>query len=98
MARSTTSSNRTTRNTSSRTRKAVVATPVERDSSERVVRRTRSLTNYKFEYARDRVSRTAGSSYLRINSSDGDTQLEMSLQEARSLYNFLNSAINSSQD
>lgn len=60
---------------------------------EEMVRATRDITRYTFEYQRDRVSRRAGSSYFRVQG-EGDEGLEMTLQEAQSLYNFLGSALN----
>ena len=53
----------------------------------------RSITNYTFTYQRDRVSRRAGSSYLNIAPRGTGTTVTMTLQEARSLYNFLEAAL-----
>jgi hypothetical protein len=59
---------------------------------EAVVRSKRDISRYSFEYQRDRVSRQAGASYFRVNGEDGES-LDMSLQEAQSLYNFLGSVL-----
>ncbi len=53
----------------------------------------RSITNYTFTYQRDRVSRRAGSSYLNIAPRGDGSPVTMTLQEARSLYNFLEAAL-----
>ena len=86
MARST----RTTTTNNSRNATPTVTTP---GSTEKVVRTTHKTQNYRFEYQRDRLSRRAGSSYFNVATADG-TEFNMSLSEARSLYNFLNKALN----
>jgi hypothetical protein len=62
-------------------------------SREAVVHESRDITRYTFEYQRDRVSRRAGSSYFRVEGTTSDEGLEMTLQEAQSLYNFLGKAL-----
>ena len=84
MARSN-SSTRNTSRTSSRTQ------IVERE--ETPVRSRRNITYYTFDYQRDRVSRRAGSSYFQIAGRNGvDQKVTMTLQEAQSLYRFLQGA------
>lgn len=61
-------------------------------SREAVVHESRDITRYTFEYQRDRVSRRAGSSYFRVEGESGEG-VEMTLQEAQSLYNFLGKAL-----
>ena len=60
---------------------------------EQTVRAVHDISRYTFEYQRDRVSRKAGASYFRVEGLTGDEGLEMSLQEAQSLYNFLGKAL-----
>lgn len=61
---------------------------------EEMVHAARSIKNYTFEYQRDRISHRAGSCYFRLETNSGDGQpIEMSLQEAQSLYNFLGNAL-----
>lgn len=98
--RSTTSSSRrstSTRKTASNNTGSV-STPAPRPPraprTEKVYNTTRKLTNYTFMYQRDRVSRQAGSSGLAIAANSGGETMMMTLQEARSLYNFLHNALN----
>ena len=82
---STSRSNRGTRETS-RQESNTVADPSN------VENRTHRITNYTFNYHRNRTARKAGSTGFSIDSSGGS--VNMTLQEARSLYNFLNSVLN----
>ena len=81
---------RSTRNT---TRTSTTRTPAPTPTPTGVVMETRSISNYNFEYRRDRVSRRAGSSYFNLVEKNGAT-INMSLAEAKSLYNFLDKALN----
>lgn len=93
------SSRKTASRTTTATRTAPIAAQVVVPTRVREipVRAARSIKNYTFEYQRDQVSRQAGSSYFRLesNASNGEV-IEMSLQEAKSLYNFLDNALNRS--
>ena len=60
----------------------------------RVVHIKHDIQNYSFEYLRDRVSRQRGASYFRVEGNGNGEDIEMTLQEAQSLYNFLGKALN----
>ncbi len=50
---------------------------------------SRRLRYYTFQYNRDDVTRGRGSNSVRITDRSSNGSLELTLQEARSLYNFL---------
>lgn len=79
------------RSTSTRNTTSTTSTPAP--TREEAVRGRREITRYSFEYQRDRVSRKAGSSYFRVAGENGNG-VEMTLQEAQSLYNFLGKMLN----
>ena len=54
----------------------------------------RNLKYLNFAYQRDDVSHERGASYVAITDRNSNTPITMSLQEARSLYNFLSTALN----
>lgn len=85
-------SNRSTSSSSRRNARNTASTTTS--TGEKVYNRTRKITNYTFMYQRDRVSRQAGSSGFAIASNADDSTLMMTLQEAKSLYNFLHNALN----
>jgi len=89
--RKSTTSTASTRNTSQPTSRSTTSTPTP--VREDVVRAKREISRYSFEYKRDHVSRKAGASYFYVESHDGSEGLEMTLQEAQSLYNFLGKAL-----
>lgn len=96
MARSSrTNTSRRSARRSNRTASTPVATTPSR-TRETPVRATRSIKNYAFEYQRDQVSRRAGASYFRILTTAEGEGLQMTLQEAQSLYNFLGNALSRS--
>ena len=98
--RSTTSSSRRSTSTRKSVSRAapVASTPAPRaTNTEKIYNTTRKLTNYTFMYQRDRVSRTAGSSGLAIAANSNGETMMMTLQEAKSLYNFLHNALNNNQ-
>jgi hypothetical protein len=84
------SSNRTDGSTS--TRRA--STPSTDVSPRRRARDVSRIKHYTFRYNLDRVSRKAGSSNLTIASNGDEGALTLSIQEARSLYNFLDRHFN----
>lgn len=86
---------RSNRNT--RTSRTAAARPVVQERTETPVQKRRTITNYTFDYRRDRVSRRAGSSYFQIEGRNSGDTLTMSLQEAQSLYRFLQGALTDSQ-
>ena len=53
----------------------------------------RNLKYFNFAYQRDDVSHGRGASYVAITDRTSNTPITMSLQEARSLYNFLGDAL-----
>ena len=83
-------SNRNVRTSQSSTRRVAQAT----STPETRVEKSRSITNYTFDYRRDRVSRRAGSSYFQIEGTNSGESVTMTLQEAQSLYRFLHNALN----
>jgi len=84
---------RSTRNTTTNNSRNATPTVTTPEPAKKFVRTTHKTQNYRFEYQRDRLSRRAGSSYFNVATADG-TELNMSLSEARSLYNFLDKALN----
>lgn len=93
--RSTTSSSRRSARKESSPVVSIPSTPTPRAPRvEKVYNTTRKITNYTFMYQRDRVSRQAGSSGLAIADNSGGETIMMTLQEAKSLYNFLHNALN----
>lgn len=79
-------SNRSTR--SARTT-GTTATP----STARREQMRRNLKYFNFAYQRDDVSHGRNASYVTIMDRQSNTPITMSLQEARSLYNFLEAAL-----
>lgn len=67
--------------------------PTRTSQRESLVHATRDISRYTFEYCRDHVSRKAGASYFRVEGVTSDEGIEMNLQEAQSLYNFLGKAL-----
>ena len=80
---------RSTRSTRSTRSSTATSTSTARRESMR-----RNLKYFRFAYQRDDVSREAGASYVAITDRNSNTPITMSLQEARSLYNFLSTALN----
>ena len=80
---------RSTRSTRSTRSSTATSTSTARRESMR-----RNLKYFRFAYQRDDVSHEAGASYVAITDRNSNTPITMSLQEARSLYNFLSTALN----
>ena len=55
---------------------------------------SRKLRHYTFQFSRDEVSRDRGSNNVRITHRDTESSLELTLAEARSLYNLLGEQFN----
>ena len=84
----------TRKNSSVNATTRVPATPASRNSvPANTVRSSRRLRHYKFSYSRNDTAHTAGTNGVWIETRDGDTSLSLSLQEARSLYNFLSETL-----
>ena len=79
-------SNRSTR-TGSNTRTAAPTATTRREQMKR------NLKYFNFTYHRDDVSHLRNASYVSITDRASNTPITMSLQEARSLYNFLSAAL-----
>lgn len=95
MARSTqTRKTRTTRTTTARTTRAVKtprAVPATRRATDK-----RTLKYFNFEFNRDEVSHARGANSVTITDrSNIGNSISLSLQEARSLYDFLTSQLRS---
>jgi hypothetical protein len=80
-----------TDSSSSSSARTVAATPARRASSSDVRRATdsRRLRYYTFQYNRDDVTHGRGSNSVRITDRASNGTVELTLQEARSLFNFL---------
>ena len=78
--------NRNTR-TNSNTTRSTASTATRREQMRR------NLKYFNFSYQRDDVSHERNASYVAITDRQSGTPITMSLQEARSLYNFLEAAL-----
>lgn len=85
----TTSTRRNRRNDGGATRR-VTASP----TGDRRVRDSRKLRYFTFQFNRDEVTRGRGSNSVRITDRTSNSTFELSLAEARSLYNLLNEQFN----
>jgi hypothetical protein len=84
----------TRRDSTSRDTTRRASTPSTDASPNRRARDVSRIKHYTFRYNLDRVSRKAGSSNLTIASNGNEGALTLSIQEARSLYNFLDRHFN----
>ena len=83
-------SSSTTRSTTRRsTRPVSSSTPTIGTGDRRRATSSRRLRYYTFQYNRDDVTHGRGSNSVRITDRSYNGSVELTLQEARSLYNFL---------
>ena len=84
----------TRKSTNTGTSTRVPATPASRNSvPANTVRSSRRLKHYTFRFSRNDTAHAAGLNGVWIEAKDGDTSFNLSLQEARSLYNFLSETL-----
>jgi len=85
MSKSTSTKSRSTRNSTRQTPQIpTIGTGDRRRESS-----SRRLRHYTFQYNRDDIARGRGSNSVRITDRTSNGSVELTLQEARSLYNFL---------
>jgi len=90
MARSTSRSTRSTRRTASRTTRRVGTDSRTRTSTPKVSSVRRNLKYFTFTYNRDDVSHAANANgVVIVDRLNNGTAVSLSLQEAKSLYDFL---------
>ena len=84
---------KSTKSNTSRNQNRQASRPTAGTGDRRRESSTRSLRYYTFQYNRDDIARGRGSNRVRITDRTSNGSVELTLQEARSLYNFLQSQL-----